>query len=198
MPQISHLIVGLGNPGTEYRNTRHNIGFMVLDALAEYYRAPLWKKKFKGEVTGTTKEPVLLLLKPMTFMNLSGEAVGEAMRFHKLRPENVIVFHDDLDLGPAQIKIKQGGGSGGHNGLKSIDAHIGQEYWRVRLGIGHPGVKGDAVTNYVLGSFAKTDQVWLDSLLEILTDDFNLMLEGKNTEYLGKIARKMPAIRSEF
>src|SRR6202042_3092348 len=122
-----------GNPGPDYAATRHNIGFMAADAIAARYKLPAFKKKFKGQITAA---PSFILLKPHTMMNLSGEAVGEAMRFHKLAAENVIVFHDDLDLQPGQVKIKQGGGAAGHNGLKSIDAHIGPGYWRVRLGIG--------------------------------------------------------------
>lgn len=193
MAEITHLIVGLGNPGPEYQNTRHNIGFMAVDAIAEHFGAVSWKKKFKGHASTLARIPEVLLLKPMTFMNLSGESVGDALRFHKLTPEKVIVFHDDLDLAPAQVKIKQGGGSGGHNGLKSIDAHIGQNYWRIRLGIGHPGVRGDAVTHHVLGHFSKSDQVWLQPLLEELASDFNLILEGKTASYLGQINRKIQA-----
>ena len=186
------LIVGLGNPGAEYDFTRHNIGFLTVDALAEKYHAGVWKKKFKSLMT-TSNDPALLFLKPQTYMNLSGEAVGEAAHFHKIAPANVIVFHDDLDLLPGQVKIKQGGGAGGHNGLKSIDAHIGKDYWRVRLGIGHPGVKGDAVTNYVLGAFSKADKTWLEPLLDTLTSDFQVMLDGKPNDYQSRIARKMPA-----
>ncbi|MGE3622307.1 MAG: aminoacyl-tRNA hydrolase [Bdellovibrionales bacterium] len=180
MPNPSHLIVGLGNPGSEYENTRHNIGFMAVDAIAERYGLPPWKKKFKSLITGGD----FLLQKPLTYMNLSGEAVGEAMRFHKLAPENVIVFHDDLDLLPGQVRIKQGGGAGGHNGLKSLDAHIGPDYWRIRIGIGHPGVKGDAVTNYVLGPFAKADGAWVEPLLDNLAKEFDVMLDGKTDAYL--------------
>jgi len=185
MPNVFHLIVGLGNPGAEYADTRHNIGFMAVDAIAARYKLPGWKKKFKGVVTAGSS---FILLKSHTFMNLSGESVGDAMRFHKLTPENVIVFHDDLDLQPGQVKIKQGGGAAGHNGLKSIDAHIGPGYWRVRLGIGHPGVKGDAVLNYVLSPFAKTDRKWLELLLAALAGEFDLLLEGKTAEYLKKVS----------
>jgi PTH1 family peptidyl-tRNA hydrolase len=190
MSTPTHLVVGLGNPGSEYAGTRHNIGFMAADALAEHYGAPTWKKKFKGFVTAST-DPALLFLKPQTFMNLSGEAVAEAMRFHKLMPKDVIVFHDELDLQPGQVKIKQGGGAAGHNGLKSIDAHIGQDYWRVRLGIGHPGVKGDIVTQYVLGAFAKADKLWLEPLFEALAKEFGAMLAGKPTDYMSRVARHM-------
>jgi PTH1 family peptidyl-tRNA hydrolase len=191
MPNATKLIVGLGNPGTEYEATRHNIGFMAVDAIAERYGCSAWKKKFKGLVTAHTAVPAFFLLKPQTFMNLSGEAVSEAMRFYQLAPEDVIVFHDDLDLLPGQVKIKQGGGTGGHNGLKSIDAHIGQNYWRVRLGIGHPGEKGDVVTNYVLNAFTKADKIWLNVLLETLASEFDVMLEGKAMDYAKRITNKM-------
>ena len=190
MPAPTHLVVGLGNPGSDYANTRHNIGFMAADALAEKYDCGAWKKKFKGLIAASS-DPALLLLKPQTFMNLSGESVAEALRFHKLVPKDVIVLHDDLDLLPGQVKIKQGGGSGGHNGLKSIDAHIGPDYWRVRLGIGHPGEKGDIVTQYVLGPFSKADQKWVAPLLETVADEFDVMLKGRPTDYQSRVARKL-------
>ena len=184
MPAPSHLVIGLGNPGDEYAGTRHNVGFMAVDAIAAHYKLPAWKKKFKSQLTGVG----FILIKPFTFMNLSGDAVGEAMRFYQLAPEDVIVFHDDLDLQPGHVKIKQGGGSGGHNGLKSLDAHIGPDYWRVRIGIGHPGQKGDVVTNYVLGNFAKADQKWLEPLLEKLAEEFDLMLDDKTADYAKKLS----------
>jgi len=190
MPSSPYLIVGLGNPGDEYAFTRHNIGFLAVDALAESLKAGTWKKKFKG-LTASCGEPSLLFLKPQTYMNLSGEAVAEAARFHKIPLEHIIVFHDDLDLLPAQVKVKQGGGHGGHNGLKSIDAHIGKDYWRVRLGIGHPGEKGEVVTNHVLGSFAKADRAWLEPLLNVLVSEFDVMLLGKPNDYQSRIARTM-------
>ncbi len=154
------------------------------------------KRNSKGLVTASA-DPALLLLKPQTFMNLSGEAVAEAVNFHKLASKNVIVFHDDLDLQPGQVKVKQGGGTGGHNGLKSIDAHIGPDYWRVRLGIGHPGVKGDIVTQYVLSPFAKADKIWIGPLLDVLANELPLMLDGKTNEYQSRIARKMAAALKE-
>ncbi len=184
----SLLIVGLGNPGAEYAQSRHNIGFMAVDAAAARCRAEAWKKKFKSLVTAPTKGD-FLLMKPQTFMNNSGEAVGEALRFHKIAPEKIIVFHDDLDLQPGQVKIKQGGGTGGHNGLKSVDAHIGPDYWRVRLGIGHPGLRED-VMNYVLSPFAKADHVWLDPLLDSLAAELDLLLEGNMAGYLNRIAHR--------
>lgn len=185
---MKHLVIGLGNPGEDYARTRHNIGFMAVDALAGRYHCPAWKKKFRGAVTGADD---FLLLKPHTYMNLSGESAGEATRFHDIAVDNVIVFHDDLDLPPGQVKVKQGGGSGGHNGLKSLDAHIGPNYWRVRLGIGRPmteqgePVKGDAVTHYVLNPFPRADHVWLDPLLAALAGGFDRVLAG---DYAGYVA----------
>lgn len=192
MPSFSHLIIGLGNPGEEYTRTRHNIGFLAVDEIASRFHCPSWKKKFRGLVTNAD---AFLLLKPQTFMNLSGEAAVEALHFYQLAPENVIVFHDDLDLSPGQIKIKQGGGSGGHNGLKSLDANIGPNYWRVRLGIGRPmteqgtPVKGDAVSNYVLNPFAKADKTWLESLIPALANDIDLLLAGNNAGFLAKLPK---------
>jgi PTH1 family peptidyl-tRNA hydrolase len=189
---VSHLIIGLGNPGDEYARTRHNIGFMAVDEIAAHYHCAPWKKKFRGLTTGDDN---FLLLKPLTFMNLSGESANEALQFYQLAPEKVIVFHDDLDLLPGQIKIKQGGGTGGHNGLKSLDAHIGQNYWRVRLGIGRPLteqgdiVKGDVVSNYVLNPFSKSDKIWLDKLIPALAAEFDLIRKEKFTEYLAKLVK---------
>ncbi len=180
------LIVGLGNPGAEYEATRHNIGFRVLDAWASACSAPTWRRRFKSQATDCDG---LHLLKPQTYMNASGEAVGEAMRFFRLTPAQVIVFHDDLDLQPGHVRIKQGGGAGGHNGLKSIDAHIGPDYWRVRLGIGHPGVKGDAVSNYVLHAFAKSDEKWLGPLIEALVDHRDLLVKGHHKDFLARLPK---------
>jgi PTH1 family peptidyl-tRNA hydrolase len=183
----TRLIVGLGNPGPEHAMDRHNIGFMAVDAIAACYELPAWKRKFKGLITASSAAPGFLLLKPETFMNLSGEAVGEAMRFHKLTPPDVIVFHDELDLSPGDVRIKQAGGAAGHNGIKSIDAHIGPDYWRVRLGIGHPGIKGEAVRNYVLEKFSKADEGWLAALIGDLAAELPLLLAGKTAEYLKRV-----------
>lgn len=184
-------MVGLGNPGPDYVFTRHNIGFWALDALSP---STDWQKKFSGDIQHTTLSGVpCLLLKPMTFMNLSGDSVAEAMRFYKLTPSNVIVFHDDIDLLPGKVKVKQGGGHGGHNGLKSIDACIGKDYWRVRLGVGRPEVKSEnqnQVSNYVLGNFSKSDKTWLEPLLQTILSEFKLMLTGKETEFQSVISRK--------
>jgi peptidyl-tRNA hydrolase, PTH1 family len=182
--QPSHLVAGLGNPGPEYAGTRHNIGAMAVDAIASAVHAAPWQRKFKSKIAMASLDGhAFLLMKPKTFMNLSGEAVGEAMRLYKLAPADVIVFHDDIDLLPGKAKIKQGGGNAGHNGLKSIDAHIGPDYWRVRLGIGHPG-DPDAVTDYVLHDFAKADKVWLEPLLKNIAENFPLLLHGKREEFI--------------
>jgi PTH1 family peptidyl-tRNA hydrolase len=150
------IFAGLGNPGGKYLANRHNIGFMAVDAIHRKHPFGPWSKKFKSEISeGEIDGEKILLMKPQTFMNLSGEAVGEAMRFYKLTPADLTVFHDELDLPAAKVKVKTGGGNGGHNGLKSLDAHCGREYRRVRLGIGHPGVK-DLVHGHVLGDFHKS------------------------------------------
>ncbi|TAD83849.1 MAG: aminoacyl-tRNA hydrolase, partial [Sphingomonadales bacterium] len=160
-----HIWVGLGNPGPRYALHRHNVGFMALDVIADMHRFGPVQTKFQGWVQegriGTEK---VLLLKPATFMNESGRAVGEALRFYKLGTEALTVFHDELDLAPFKVKVKQGGGHAGHNGLRSIDQHLGAEFRRIRLGIGHPGHK-DRVTGHVLGNFAKDEQ---DDLVAML------------------------------
>lgn len=183
---ITRLIIGLGNPGDEYVRTRHNIGFMAVDALAAHTHCGAWKKKFRSLITSRDQD---LLAKPQTYMNLSGEAVAEMVGFYRLKPEQVIVFHDDLDLVAGQIKVKQGGGAGGHNGLKSLDTHIGPNYWRIRMGIGRPlteqgeMIKGDAVTNYVLNPFSKADKIWLDPLLDGITSHIEYLWQGNLTVY---------------
>lgn len=187
MAQPSKMIVGLGNPGADYSFNRHNIGFMAVDALAEATNATAWQKKFKAQIaTGAFGDNTLLLLKPQTYMNLSGEAVGEAMRYYKLEPSDVVVIHDDIDLQSGQIKTKQGGGHGGHNGLKSIDTHIGKEYWRVRLGVGHPGTR-EQVSDHVLSNFAKADKIWLEPLLHALPQALPLLLAGDQGTFVQKM-----------
>src|SRR6056297_3617388 len=152
------LFAGLGNPGTKYAGNRHNIGFMALDRIAADHGFGPWKAKFQGEIAeGRLGGEKLLLLKPMTYMNLSGQSVGEAMRFYKLAPGDVTVFHDELDLAPGKVRVKTGGGHAGHNGLRSIHQHIGESYARVRLGIGHPGRK-ELVSHYVLQDFPKSER----------------------------------------
>ncbi|MBP9829223.1 MAG: aminoacyl-tRNA hydrolase [Proteobacteria bacterium] len=166
------LCVGLGNPGQQYLMTRHNIGFMVVDAVSLNYNFPIFRKKFQSEFSERKIRDVNIgLIKPQTFMNLSGVSVQSAMAFYKLKPEQIIVIHDDLDLIPGQIKVKFGGGSGGHNGLKSIDQAIGNGYWRLRLGIGHPGVK-HLVAPHVLSPFLPADHEWLKILLQKIAQEF--------------------------
>lgn len=171
------LLVGLGNPGPRYADNRHNIGFMALDRLVERHGFSPWRKRFQGEMAegrlaskGSGGAAKVLALKPMTFMNESGRSVGEALRFYKLEPAAALVFHDELDLAPGKVKVKLGGGVAGHNGLRSIAAHIGPEFRRVRLGIGHPGSK-ERVLGHVLGDFAKADRDWLTRLLDAVADE---------------------------
>ena len=172
MVVLSLLLVGLGNPGEKYARHRHNVGFMAVDAIADVNGFSASRTKFQGDLrdgfldapSGRLKSYVL---KPLTFMNLSGQSVGEAMRFFKLEPKDVVVFHDELDIAAGKIKVKTGGGHAGHNGLRSIDEHIGPDFRRVRIGIGHPGDKA-RVTGHVLGDFAKADQEWLSAVLAAL------------------------------
>lgn len=173
------LFVGLGNPGAKYEKNRHNIGFMALDRIAEDHGFGPWRAKFQGHVSeGALGGTKVILLKPGTFMNLSGQAVGEAIRFYKLTPGDVTVFHDELDLAPGKLKVKQSGGHAGHNGLRSIHQHIGEAYQRVRLGIGHPGHR-DRVAQFVLQDFAKADANWLDDLMRGISDGAPWLAGGK-------------------
>lgn len=185
------LFVGLGNPGPKYAMNRHNIGFMALDNIALAHGFSPWRSKFQGEVCeGVLDGEKLLLLKPMTFMNLSGQAVGEAMRFYKLTPADVTVFHDELDLAPGKLKLKQGGGHAGHNGLRSIHQHITPEYGRVRLGVGHPGHK-DRVSAYVLADFAKAEQGWLDDMMRGIADGAPYLVRGDGAKFTNAVALRM-------
>jgi PTH1 family peptidyl-tRNA hydrolase len=181
------LFVGLGNPGTRYAGNRHNIGFMALDAIARRHRAAPWRRKFQGESTEAVigRERVLLL-KPLTFMNESGRAVAEAQRFYKIPLEDVVVFHDELDLAPAKLRVKKGGGNAGHNGLRSITAQCGNEYWRARLGIGHPGDKA-LVHAYVLNDFAKAEMPWVEDLCDAMADAAELMASGEDARFQNKV-----------
>ena len=183
------LIVGLGNPGEKYAFNRHNIGFMAVEELALGYRFAPWKKKFQGVTAeGQIGVEKCVLLKPATYMNDSGRAVGEAMRFYKLGAGDVMVIHDEIDLPPGKVRVKTGGGNAGHNGLKSISAHIGNEYVRVRLGIGHPGDRA-LVSNYVLSDFAKPDRAWLSQLLENIARGMARLVEGSEAAFLSEAAR---------
>lgn len=172
------LIAGLGNPGSQYAYNRHNIGFMAVDDIAERHGFQPWRAKFQGMVAegrlGTVKT---LLLKPTTFMNESGRSVGEAARFFKLTPDQVVAIYDEIDLAPGKCRVKKGGGAAGHNGIRSIDRAIGPDFWRVRLGVGHPGDKA-LVRGYVLKDFAKADEDWLDPLLEAVADAAPLLVDG--------------------
>jgi PTH1 family peptidyl-tRNA hydrolase len=182
------IIAGLGNPGSQYSGNRHNIGFMAVDAIQRRSGFAPWSKKFKAEISeGELGGDKVLLIKPQTFMNLSGESVGEAMRFYKLSPADIVAIYDELDLVPGKARIKLGGGHGGHNGVKSLDAHCGKDYRRLRLGIGHPGNK-DLVHNYVLGDFSKSDRTWLDPLLETLADNAEMLVKGEDSQLMNKLA----------
>jgi PTH1 family peptidyl-tRNA hydrolase len=182
------IIAGLGNPGAKYAGNRHNIGFMAVDAIHRRHSFSPWSKKFKAEISeGELASEKVLLIKPQTFMNLSGEAVGEAMRFYKLQPSDLVAIYDELDLPAGKARLKTGGGHGGHNGIKSLDAHCGREYRRLRLGIGHPGVK-DLVHNHVLGDFAKADQAWLEPLLDTLADNAEMLVRNEDSQLMNKIA----------
>ena len=190
------LFVGLGNPGAKYAGNRHNIGFMAVDRIAEDHGFSPWRAKFQGEISeGRLGREKVVLLKPGTFMNRSGQSVGEALRFFKLEPEEVVVFHDELDLAPGKARFKQGGGHAGHNGLRSIHAHIGAEYGRVRLGIGHPGHK-DKVAAYVLNDFAKADQGWLEDLLRGISDGAAALAEGDTARFMNAVALRVSPPRS--
>ena len=190
------LFVGLGNPGAAYAGNRHNIGFMAVDRIATDHGFGPWKKAFKGlAAEGRLGDTRVLLLKPETFMNLSGQSVQAAMAFHKILPADVVVFHDELDLAPGKLRTKMAGGHAGHNGLRSIHGHIGDAYGRVRLGIGHPGHK-DAVADYVLHDFAKADADWLEDLLQGLSDGASLLAAGEDAKFLTKVALRMAPARN--
>ena len=190
------IFVGLGNPGGTYAANRHNIGFMALDRIAADHGFGPWKAKFQGQMAeGRLGAEKVVLLKPETFMNLSGQSVGEAMRFFKLEPGDITVFHDELDLAPGKLRLKSGGGHAGHNGLRSIHAHIGEAYHRVRLGIGHPGRK-ELVAAYVLHDFAKADQDWLDDLLRGISDGAPALAAGDTSRFQNAVALRVAPPRS--
>ncbi len=190
------IFVGLGNPGKQYSMNRHNIGFMALDAIADAHGFGPWKSKFQGLISeGRLGGDKVLLLKPETFMNRSGQSVGEAMRFYKSDPQDVTVFHDELDLAPGKLKVKTGGGHAGHNGLRSIHGHIGEAYRRVRMGIGHPGRK-ELVAGYVLHDFARADQDWLDPLLQGISDGAAELAAGDSGRFMNAVALRVSPPRS--
>lgn len=182
------LVVGLGNPGPEYERHRHNVGFMAVDEIHRRFGLSPWRRRFQGlSAEGAVGGDKVLALKPQTFMNLSGQAVGEAMRFYKMIPDQVVVIHDELDLPTGRIRVKRGGGHGGHNGLRSIDDHIGKDYWRIRVGIGHPGSK-EQVHGWVLSNFAKADEGWLGTLLDTMAKEFPLVAAGEAEKFASRVA----------
>lgn len=190
------LIVGLGNPGAKYSKHRHNIGFMALDRIATDHGFPAWKGKHQGAISeGRFGADRAVLLKPETFMNNSGQSVQAAMRFYKLEPEDVVVLHDEIDLAPGKVKHKVGGGHAGHNGLRSVHAHIGPDYARVRLGVGHPGHK-DRVPSYVLHDFTKTDEDWLDDVLRGVSDGAPYLVTGDAAKFMNAVGLRMSPQRS--
>jgi PTH1 family peptidyl-tRNA hydrolase len=181
------LLVGLGNPGSEHRRQRHNVGFMAVDAIAERHNFQPFRKRFQGEIAeGVLDGTKTLLLKPQTYMNLSGKSVGEAAHFYKLPPAQVVVMHDELDLAAGKIRMKTGGGHAGHNGLRSVDAAIGPNYRRLRIGIGHPGK--DRVLGYVLQNFAAEENDWLDPLLGAIAAEAGYLARGDDAGFMTKVA----------
>lgn len=190
------LFVGLGNPGAGHAGQRHNIGFMAVDRIAADHGFGPWKRAFQGRASEAVLAGAkVVLLKPDTFMNLSGQSVAEAVRFYKLDLADLTVFHDELDLAPGKIRLKEGGGHAGHNGLRSIHGHLGEGYHRVRLGIGHPGHK-DAVAGYVLHEFAKADAGWLEDLLAGISDGFPQLVAGEGPRFLNAVALRTAPPRS--
>lgn len=186
-----HMIVGLGNPGNEYAGNRHNIGAMAVDGIARRHGFSLFKSKFQGLIAdGTIDGSRVLLLKPQTFMNRSGDSVAAAAKFYKIPLEEITVIYDELDLVPGKVRVKTGGGTGGHNGLRSIDPQIGNAYHRVRLGIGHPGHK-DLVSRWVLSDFAKADGPWLETLLNAVADNAGMLAARHHNNFMNKLALEM-------
>jgi PTH1 family peptidyl-tRNA hydrolase len=187
------LLVGLGNPGSEHVGNRHNIGFMVVQEIARRHGFPPWRRRFQGVATeGTIGPERVLLLLPGTYMNESGRAVGEAAHFYKLPLSDIVVVHDEIDLAPMKVRVKTGGGVAGHNGLRSITAHVGNDYRRVRIGVGHPGAK-EQVYGYVLGDFAKAERPWVEALVEVIADNAGLLARGDDATFQNKVHLAMQA-----
>jgi PTH1 family peptidyl-tRNA hydrolase len=187
------LLVGLGNPGARYAGNRHNVGFMAVQAIAKRHGIGPWRRRFQGlTCEGPLGGERALLLLPGTFMNESGRAVAEAAHFYKLAVGDVIVFHDEIDLPPAKLRVKTGGGIAGHNGLRSISEHIGNDYRRVRIGVGHPGNK-DLVHAYVLNDFAKSERPWVDAMVGIIADNVELLARGADATFQNKVHLAMAA-----
>ena len=194
MGKPARLLVGLGNPGADAARHRHNVGFMALDALAETYGFDAFRRRtrFHGEIAeGRIGAVAALALKPATYMNESGRAVGAAMRFHRLGPGAVIVLHDEVDLAAGKVRAKCGGGVAGHNGLRSIRAHIGAGFWRVRIGIGHPGER-ERMTGHVLSAFGAGERAWLTPVLDAIVDAFPLLVAGDDPAFMSRVALLAP------
>jgi peptidyl-tRNA hydrolase, PTH1 family len=188
------LFVGLGNPGAHYAHHRHNIGFMAVDSIAQAYKAAPWRRKFNGDISEVLVEgEKVLLLKPLTFMNLSGQSVAEAQKFYKIDLKKIIVFHDELDLPFGTLRIKKGGGDAGHNGLRSVTAHCSADYRRVRLGIGHPGDKA-LVHQHVLSDFSKAQETVVEHLCKACAQHLPLLILGENSSFQNKVHAEMSPV----
>jgi len=187
------LFVGLGNPGPKHAGNRHNVGFMAVQAIARRHEFSPWRRRFQGvAVEGNIANERVLLLLPGTYMNESGRAVAEAANFYKLDPASIAVFHDEVDLTPAKVRVKVGGSDAGHNGLRSITAYLGNDYKRVRIGIGKPSVK-ELVPIHVLGDFAKNEWAWVEALCDVIADNAPLLVEGKDSTFQNKVHLAMEA-----
>jgi PTH1 family peptidyl-tRNA hydrolase len=187
------LFVGLGNPGAKYQSNRHNVGFLAVDEIARRHGFAPWRRRFQGETAeGTLERERIILLKPMTYMNDSGQAVQEASGFFKLTPNEITVLHDEIELPPAKVRVKVGGGIAGHNGLRSISAHVGNDYRRVRIGVGHPGIK-ELVHGHVLNDFAKDERPWVETLVDAIADNAGLLATGRDSTFQNKVHLAMQA-----
>lgn len=182
------LLAGLGNPGPRYADNRHNIGFMAVDEIVHRHSFSPWRRRFQADCAeGRLGGEKVLALKPQTYMNESGRAVGEALRFFKLEPQDVIVIYDEIDLAPGKIRIKQGGGTGGHNGIRSIESHIGKDFWRVRLGVGHPGQK-ELVHGHVLSDFAKAERPVIERVIDAIAEAIPILVAGDDGAFMSRVA----------
>lgn len=191
------LLVGLGNPGQDYAKNRHNIGFMAVDEIARRYGFGPWRRRFQGQAAdGRLSGKRAFALKPETYMNESGRAVTQAMRYYRLEPEDVIVLYDEIDLDAGKVRCKQGGGNAGHNGLRSLDSHIGRNYVRVRLGIGHPGDR-DRVSSHVLGNFSKADMVWVTDVIDAVSDAIPALAIGDIPGFSNQVAQRLSPRKSD-
>jgi len=183
------ILAGLGNPGKKHAWNRHNVGFMAVDRIAERHGFQTWTKRFSGYISkGCLDGSRVILLKPSTFMNRSGQSIGEVARYFKIEPSNIVVFHDEIDLSPGKCRVKTGGGTSGHNGIKSVHRHIGSGYRRVRIGIGHPGIQ-ELVTPHVLGNFSRSERQWLAKFLDCLADGAHLLVKRDNAGFMNLCAR---------